>query len=67
MWRGAGNMAAKGDGDDLVVEIHSPKLIGGVSEGGTEVFKLDYFGKEACLAQCMGKQSLVMSVSASCS
>jgi len=32
------------------IEIHSPKLIGGTSEGGTEVFKLDYFGKEACLA-----------------
>lgn len=32
------------------VEIHSPKLIGGVSEGGTEVFKLKYFGKNACLA-----------------
>jgi aspartyl-tRNA synthetase len=26
------------------IEIHSPKLIGGVSEGGTEVFKLNYFG-----------------------
>jgi len=33
------------------IEIHTPKLIGGVSEGGTEVFRLDYFGKEACLAQ----------------
>ena len=33
------------------VEIHSPKIIPGVSEGGTEVFKLNYFGKEACLAQ----------------
>lgn len=31
-------------------EIHSAKLIGGTSEGGTEVFKTDYFGKEACLA-----------------
>ena len=33
------------------VEIHSPKIIGGTSEGGSEVFRLDYFGKEACLAQ----------------
>lgn len=32
------------------MEIHTPKLIGGVSEGGTNVFKLDYFGKAACLA-----------------
>jgi aspartyl-tRNA synthetase len=33
------------------VEIHSPKIIPGVSEGGTQVFKLQYFGREACLAQ----------------
>lgn len=33
------------------VEIHSPKLIGGTSEGGAEVFRLDYFGSPACLAQ----------------
>ena len=33
------------------VEIHSPKLIGGSSEGGANIFKLDYFGQEACLAQ----------------
>ncbi len=26
------------------VEIHSPKLIGGTSEGGANVFRLDYFG-----------------------
>lgn len=32
-------------------EIHTPKLIGGASEGGSNVFKLDYFGKTACLAQ----------------
>lgn len=31
-------------------EIHTPKIIGGASEGGSEVFKLDYFGEEACLA-----------------
>lgn len=33
------------------IEIHSPKLIGGTSEGGANVFRLDYFGQEACLAQ----------------
>lgn len=32
-------------------EIHSPKLIGGSSEGGAEVFRLEYFGTPACLAQ----------------
>ncbi|ONK82043.1 uncharacterized protein A4U43_C01F35540 [Asparagus officinalis] len=33
------------------VGIHSPKLIGGSSEGGSAVFKLDYKGQPACLAQ----------------
>ena len=33
------------------VEIHSPKMIGGASEGGANVFKFNYFGQEACLAQ----------------
>jgi lysyl-tRNA synthetase class II len=33
------------------VEIHSPKLIGGASEGGANVFKLKYFDQPACLAQ----------------
>lgn len=32
-------------------EIHSPKLIAGSSEGGASVFKLDYKGQPACLAQ----------------
>ncbi len=32
-------------------EIHTPKLIAGSSEGGANVFKLLYFGREACLAQ----------------
>lgn len=32
-------------------EIHSPKLIGGASEGGSDVFELNYFGRKACLAQ----------------
>jgi len=32
-------------------EINTPKLVAGAAEGGAEVFKLDYFGKEATLAQ----------------
>lgn len=32
-------------------EFNSPKLLSGSTEGGAEVFKLDYFGKEATLAQ----------------
>jgi nondiscriminating aspartyl-tRNA synthetase len=33
------------------IEFNSPKLLPGATEGGAEVFKLDYFGKEATLAQ----------------
>ncbi|GJP45857.1 hypothetical protein CLOM_g5200 [Closterium sp. NIES-68] len=33
------------------IEIHTPKLIGGSSEGGAAVFRLDYKGQAACLAQ----------------
>lgn len=33
------------------IEIHSPKTLAGASEGGSEVFHLDYFGRPACLAQ----------------
>jgi aspartyl/asparaginyl-tRNA synthetase len=33
------------------IEIHSPKLIGGASEGGANVFTLKYFDQPACLAQ----------------
>jgi aspartyl/asparaginyl-tRNA synthetase len=45
------------------VEIHTPKLIAGSSEGGANVFKLKYFNKEACLAQSpqLYKQMCVMS------
>lgn len=32
-------------------EINTPKLLAEATEGGTEVFKLDYFGKTATLAQ----------------
>jgi nondiscriminating aspartyl-tRNA synthetase len=37
--------------DNEFVEINTPKLLAGATEGGAEVFKLDYFGKEATLAQ----------------
>ncbi len=33
------------------VEMQTPKLVAGATEGGAEVFKLDYFGQEATLAQ----------------
>jgi nondiscriminating aspartyl-tRNA synthetase len=33
------------------VEMDSPKLLAGATEGGSEVFKLDYFGQTATLAQ----------------
>lgn len=33
------------------MEIDTPKLIGAATEGGAEVFELDYFGKKAYLAQ----------------
>jgi nondiscriminating aspartyl-tRNA synthetase len=33
------------------IEFNSPKLLPEATEGGAEVFKLDYFGREATLAQ----------------
>ncbi|MDB5163578.1 MAG: Aspartyl-tRNA synthetase [Candidatus Saccharibacteria bacterium] len=43
------------------VEIQTPKLLAGATEGGAEAFKLDYFGQEATLAQSpqLYKQMLV--------
>ena len=45
------------------IEIHTPKLQGGATESGASVFKLDYFGRPAFLAQSpqLAKQ---MSISA---
>jgi nondiscriminating aspartyl-tRNA synthetase len=37
--------------DREFVEIQTPKLLAGATEGGAEVFTLDYFGQEATLAQ----------------
>lgn len=38
------------DSQDFI-EIHTTKLNPGASEGGANVFKFDYFGNQACLAQ----------------
>ncbi|MGN0505442.1 MAG: aspartate--tRNA(Asn) ligase [Lachnospiraceae bacterium] len=32
-------------------EVHTPKIVAGNAEGGANVFKLEYFGKKAFLAQ----------------
>lgn len=32
-------------------EVHTPKLTAAGAEGGANIFKLEYFGQEACLAQ----------------
>ncbi len=37
--------------DQEFVEIDTPKLLAEATEGGAEVFKLDYFGKTATMAQ----------------
>jgi nondiscriminating aspartyl-tRNA synthetase len=37
--------------DHEFVEIDTPKFLAGATEGGAEVFKLDYYGQEATLAQ----------------
>jgi nondiscriminating aspartyl-tRNA synthetase len=43
------------------LEVHTPKIIASSSEGGTDVFKLRYFEKDAFLAQSpqLYKQSLM--------
>jgi len=46
------------------VEIQTPKLLGGASEGGAEVFHTTYFGKPACLAQ---SPQLYKQMAAACS
>jgi nondiscriminating aspartyl-tRNA synthetase len=45
--RGAREFFHKND----FVEFRSPKILAGATEGGSEVFTLDYFGKTASLAQ----------------
>jgi nondiscriminating aspartyl-tRNA synthetase len=48
--------------DDLgFVEVHTPKIVGAATEGGANVFRLDYFGRPGYLAQSpqLYKQLLV--------
>lgn len=49
--------------DQDFLEIHTPKLQGGATEGGSEVFKLNYFGRPAFLAQSpqLAKQMCIAS------
>ncbi|SCU69726.1 aspartyl-tRNA synthetase, putative [Trypanosoma equiperdum] len=44
------------------VELHTPKIIGTASEGGSALFSLDYFGRQAFLAQSpqLYKQMAIM-------
>lgn len=37
--------------DQDFIEIQTPKIVGNAAEGGAEVFRFDYFGKQATLAQ----------------
>ena len=37
--------------DQEFIEINTPKILAGATEGGAEVFSVDYFGKPAVLAQ----------------
>ena len=43
------------------VEVHTPKIVGAATEGGANVFRLDYFGRPGYLAQSpqLYKQLLV--------
>ncbi len=45
------------------IEVHTPRIIATGSEGGTELFALDYFGREAFLSQSpqLYKQMLMAS------
>ena len=45
------------------IEVHTPKITAASSEGGTEVFRIDYFGKPAYLVQSpqLYKQMLMAS------
>jgi nondiscriminating aspartyl-tRNA synthetase len=38
-------------GGQSFTEIQTPKIVAGATEGGANVFKVDYFGREAYLAQ----------------
>jgi len=46
------------------IEVSTPKLIGTATEGGADLFEVDYFGRKAYLAQSpqLYKEQLVMSL-----
>ncbi len=46
------------------LEVHTPRIIASATEGGAELFSVDYFGEEAFLAQSpqLYKEQLVMSL-----
>eukprot|EP00771_Trimastix_marina_P000065 gnl/Trimastix_PCT/1069.p2 GENE.gnl/Trimastix_PCT/1069~~gnl/Trimastix_PCT/1069.p2 ORF type:complete len:474 (+),score=206.55 gnl/Trimastix_PCT/1069:48-1469(+) len=50
-------------GQNRFIEIHSPKLVAGSSEGGANVFKFKYFDRDGCLAQSpqLYKQMMICS------
>jgi aspartyl-tRNA synthetase len=46
------------------LEVHTPRIIGSATEGGAELFSIDYFDRKAFLAQSpqLYKEQLVMSL-----
>lgn len=60
---GVGNMFRTALDDERFVEIHSPKLQGAATESGASVFKVNYFGRPAFLAQSpqLAKQMAIAS------
>jgi nondiscriminating aspartyl-tRNA synthetase len=46
------------------LEVHTPRMIASATEGGAELFSVDYFGRKAFLAQSpqLYKEQLVMSL-----
>ncbi len=49
--------------DKGFLEVHTPRIIGSATEGGAELFSVDYFGQKAYLAQSpqLYKEELTMS------
>lgn len=50
--------------DNGCIEVNTPKIIGSASEGGANLFSLEYFGKKAYLAQSpqLYKEQLIMAL-----
>ncbi len=50
--------------DKGFLEVHTPRIIASATEGGAELFSVDYFGEKAFLAQSpqLYKEQLVMSL-----